>query len=110
MAGRTRGIAAVPARSARKRPGLAGQVQETLDALPLTSADAATGELARAYGRVLDQGADLPLAEQQRALAELGPKLLAVLIELGGTPRARAKDRAPAQGPSRLAALRGELA
>jgi hypothetical protein len=107
LAPRTRKISAVPSGSSPERAGLAGKITETLGALPLTPADAAAGELALLYGRLLDRLA--PLAEQIKTAADLGPRLLAVLTALGATPAARVKSP-PAPQESRLSALRGELA
>jgi hypothetical protein len=109
VAPRRRKIAAVPSGSSPERTGLAGKIETTLGALPLTSADAALGELALTYGRVLDRVTAGEPDDQVKAVSELGPRLLAVLVELGGTPRSRAKDR-PAPQSSALTALRGELA
>jgi hypothetical protein len=108
MPPRNRRIAAVPSGSGRKASGLAGKVAETIEALSLTASDAAAGELALRYAAVLDLASadEVALSEQVKAMGEIGPKLLAVLVALGGTPKARGKDPQPSQGPSRLAALR----
>lgn len=109
MAPRSRKIAAVKAGSAPERTGMAGKIETTLEALSLTAGDAAAGELALTYGRALDRVTAGEADDQVKAIGELGPRLLAVLVELGGTPKSRAKDRQAPQS-SRLAALRGEIA
>ena len=66
---------------------LAEALAEALRSVPVRPEDAAVVALARCYAAVVDAAAT---AEAQAVLAELGPKLLAVLVELGMTPRARA--------------------
>jgi hypothetical protein len=118
MTGRPRKIAPVPSgspperpRSRRTRRGLAGNVRATLGALPLTDADAAVGALALRYAEVLDvaTSAEVASVEHVKAMAEIGPKLLATLAALCATPAARARDVPAAPAGSRLAALRDEV-
>jgi hypothetical protein len=113
-------------------------VAESLEALRLAPEDAAAAALAVEYGRTVDRAAaiaaqadktlraaqaagDEALVEQvaalrskvaaQAAVSDLGPKMLAALDALGGTPKARAAKGAPAPAAgSRLAALRGDPA
>lgn len=107
-------------------------VTATLGALGLTDVDQAAARLADSYARALDQAsaieaaadrvlraverdsdADPDLVDQMRALrnrltarqalADLGPKLTAALVELGATPKARAaiaKGQPPAETPT----------
>lgn len=107
---------------------LAPAVGAALVALPVHGADAAARRLAEQYAARIDDARRLAdevaavepenegqarrlavLARQveaQAVLADLGPKLLAVLDALGATPRARlaaagAKGGGPGDGPSR---------
>lgn len=82
---------------------IAPDVAETLKKLTALSAeDAAAVKLARRYAAAIDGAAD-----QDAALAMFGPKLLAVLEQLGATPKSRSarKGGAPS-GTGKLAALR----
>jgi hypothetical protein len=94
---------------------LAPAVAATLGALNLADVDTAAAKLAETYARAIDQAKaveswadavlrkvdhDSDLYDEVRALklkllakvalADLGPKLAAVLVELGATPKARA--------------------
>jgi hypothetical protein len=129
MAGKGRKLAAVPDDASGKRGGIAGSVQETLDKLPLSPEDAALRAVALGYASTIDRAAAIAAAaglieetednaEQLARLrakvsaqvtwADLGPKLLAALVELGATPKSRAALKGPTQptGSSRLNALR----
>ena len=76
-------------------------VASTLLNLDLGPADLAASRLALVYARAIDD------AQDPKVLAELGPKLLAALVELGATPKARAvKGGAPAGGKGKLQSLR----
>lgn len=116
---------------------LAPAVAEMLGALELAPEDVAAAKLAGAYARELDGAAavaaqaarvlrdaassdDADLVEQVRALANqlsaraalanIGPKLHALLADLGATPKGRAGLKKGAGAPSgggKLAALRG---
>lgn len=110
---------------------LAPAVAETVASLAVQPEDAAAVKLAGRYAAQIDEAhqvaADLaevkPVdedqgrrlarlekrVEAQAVLAELGPRLLAVLVELGATPRARGqKASAPAGGGlARLREARG---
>lgn len=85
--------AAKPARAPAARARLAtaqgfrGSVEASLAALNLGPRDAAAMHLARAYAEALDRGRTV--ADRDARLADVGPKLLATLGQLGGTPRAR---------------------
>ncbi|HEX6579207.1 MAG TPA: hypothetical protein VF082_12655 [Jiangellaceae bacterium] len=84
---------------------IAPDVAKTLAALTsLAPEDTAAVRLARRYAAAID---DAPADERVAALGTFGPKLLAVLEQLGATPKARAarKGEAPS-GTGRLAALR----
>jgi hypothetical protein len=84
-----------PARTA----SVATALQRTVAALAVADADAGAIQLARRYADAIDAEKTAPvLCEECRhplpvatttALERLGPKLLAVLIELGATPGAR---------------------
>lgn len=94
-------------------PAVAGEleqsVRESLGTLDLQPEDAGVRELALRYARTIDETVD---AEGRAAMSDLGPKLLAALVELGATPKARAaagQPPAPSSG-SKLAALRGGTA
>jgi len=67
--------------------GFAGSVEAALGSLPLGPGDAAAAHLARAYAAALDR--PRRVAERDEALDRIGPKLLAALGALGGTPTAR---------------------
>lgn len=64
---------------------LAPAVAEAIASLPEEPRDAAAARLACAYAEAVDNASD-----PEKALADLGPKLLAVLDALGLTPRGRA--------------------
>lgn len=113
-------------------------VDATIAAMPLTSADEALCTLLRAYADEIDERhrvtryaaaaivafdrdgeQDVEVGEALRALRaklaeretldRLGARLHVGLVELGASPRARAKGEAPKMpttGPSRLSALR----
>ncbi|SDU42483.1 terminase small subunit [Jiangella alkaliphila] len=114
---------------------LAPAIDETIAKLEPDDVDAGVVQLARRYAALVDDAREAAaladdLADRidpedfttgqmvarlgakvqaQTVLAELGPKLLAALEQLGATPAARAKLRgggAPVAGPNRLAALR----
>ena len=77
------------------------QVQHTIGALDLTPADSAAATLAETYARAIDADPD--------QLDDLGPRLLACLVELGATPKARAavsKTAGGAASGGKLAQLR----
>ena len=83
---------------------VAPAVANVIQHLPLAAEDEAAATLARQYAAAIDE-ADYP----EKALDDLGPKLLAVLEALGATPRARAqitKGTQTSAGPSELAKLR----
>ena len=116
---------------------LAPAVAEMLESLELAPEDVAAAKLAGAYARELDGASaaaaqaarvlreaatsgDAELTEQvqalanqlsaRAALANIGPKLHALLAELGATPKGRAGLRKGSSAPSgggKLAALRG---
>lgn len=95
-------------------------VVETLDCLALSATDQAAAQLARRYAAAIDAAAEIAAVaelvepedgdqakllqsllrrvEAQEVLGELGPKLLAVLDALGGSPKARAALRARGGG------------
>lgn len=79
---------------------------ETIAALELKDEDAAAVRLAHRYAAAIDAVTDLDLLG--KVLADLGPKLHAVLESLGATPaaRARLKGGAPESGGGKLAHLR----
>lgn len=82
-------------------------VDETIEALDLTEADAAAVRLARHYASLID-AQDEPKLEAW-ALRWIGPLLLATLESLGATPlaRSRLKGGPPPDAPeSQLAKLR----
>lgn len=132
MPPRGRKLAAVPA---EPRVGtVTAGVLETLGKLELRPEDAALRTLAEEYARTIDRAAviaakaaalptDPDTEEELRKLrarvsaqvtmSDLGPKLLAALVELQATPKARAAagKPAPAGKTSKLHALRsGALA
>lgn len=76
------------------------QVQHTISQLELRPEDSATATLAERYAAAID-------ADPEQ-LKDLGPRLLAALVELGATPKARATTGkgGGAGGTSKLAALR----
>ncbi len=79
-------------------------VTETIAALELTDKDAGAVRLAVEYAQTIDLSCSSP-----EMLDKLGPKLLAVLEQLGATPaaRARMKTAKPADArPNELAKLR----
>ena len=67
--------------------GFVGSVEAALGALPLGTGDTAAAHLARAYAAALDR--PRLVADRDEALDRVGPKLLAALAALGGTPAAR---------------------
>lgn len=84
-------------------------VRESLGSLELRPEDAAAQALALRYARAIDEAYE---PEGRAVMNDLGPKLLAALVELGATPKARAAaghPPAPTSG-SKLAALRGGTA
>lgn len=111
--------------------GLLGPaVAATVKALSAAAEDAAAVRLAERYAATIDDAYQVAAqlagvepddagtarlierlqakVEAQAVLAELGPKLLATLEQLGATPAARAKVKAGGGpgGPSRLEAIR----
>jgi hypothetical protein len=79
-------------------------VADTIDQLTLQPEDHAAAQLATRYAAAIDAAEDT-----RAALDHLGPKLLAVLEQLGATPKARAtltKGAAGRGGQSELAKLR----
>lgn len=78
-------------------------VAETLQELELTPENAAAARLASVYARAIDSANE---DDRAKVLAELGPKLLACLVELRATPRAAAKGGVPTRVESRLAGIR----
>jgi hypothetical protein len=84
---------------------LAHAVAGVLAEVPLDPRDAAARLLAGKLAHAIDDAED-----QDAALKDLGPKLLAVLVELQCTPRARGVKGVGSRGPSRLDALRGARA
>ena len=126
-----RRLAAVP--SEPKVGAMTAAVLDTLGKLALAPEDAALAKLAEEYGRTIDraaaiaaQAAALPkdpdIVEElekirkrvsaQATMGDLGPRLLAALVELGATPKARAAVHKPPAGgrKSKLAELRSEVA
>lgn len=71
------------------RLGFTPVVEATLAATPLAPGDAAAAHLARALAAAIDR--PRTVAERDEALHRHGPRLLAVLGELGATPTARHK-------------------
>jgi hypothetical protein len=83
---------------------LQSAVTDTIAALDLTDKDAGAVRLAHEYAQTIDRSCSNP-----EILDKLGPKLLAVLEQLGATPAARAKMKAvkpPDAKPNQLAKLR----
>lgn len=67
-------------------------VERTIRALVLGPGDEAAAHLARRYAQAIDDARRFRDPDAAgRALERLGPKLLAVLDKLGGTPAARSK-------------------
>jgi len=66
-------------------------VEETARSLSLQSEDAGALQLARRYASAID-------SDDPELLEKLGPKLLAVLVELGATPAARKSAKGGASG------------
>lgn len=89
-------------------PSVSQALTEALKAAELTPADDAAVALAHTYAAAIDEATD-----PERALADLGPKYLAVLTSLRMTPQARAvTDASPKGGTTAnagnpLQALRG---
>ena len=82
-------------------------VAETIQSLPLETQDTAAATLAEQYAAAIDNRGCAECASKHDALAELGPKLLACLVELGATPRSRAAaGKGGAAGGGKLAQLR----
>lgn len=77
-------------------------VNQTLQQLDLADEDQAATQLAVRYATAIDEADD-----PTDTLNQLGPKLLAVLEQLGATPKARAQitKGTPAGGTNRIAAL-----
>jgi len=67
------------------REPLAEIVRQALERVSTKDEDAAAMRLAESYAKAIDDASD-----KAEALDKLGPKLLAALVELGMTPRARA--------------------
>jgi hypothetical protein len=102
-------------------PSLVNELGRALIELKPTGQDSATVALARRYAKVIEDAVEIADAaamiepenvdqmraiqalqrrvEAQTVLAELGPKLLASLVELGMTPRARSATVAKGGGP-----------
>lgn len=78
--------------------GFRASVEASLAALNLGPRDAAAMHLARAYAEALDRGRTV--ADRDARLGDVGPKLLATLGQLGGTPRARKGIEAPPAPPA----------
>ncbi len=80
---------------------------ETVRELPAEALDAAAVRLAQLYAEAIDVGACPECAGRSSVLAELGPKLLAALVELGATPRSRSAVKGGGEvGSSPLERLR----
>lgn len=77
--------------------GFVGSVEAALGALPLGPGDAAASHLARAYAAALDR--PRLVADRDETLDRVGPKLLAALAALGGTPAARHRMTGRAHTP-----------
>jgi hypothetical protein len=79
-------------------------IETALSSLPLTPADDAAKALARQYASAIDDDPDV--------LAKVGPQFLAVLVELGLTPKARAAVAGGQSAPtnSKLDELRAQRA
>lgn len=83
---------------------MAPAVAETIRALPVEAQDAGAVRLAERLATAID-GADPETATA--VLVQLSGRLLAVLVELGATPRARAQVGRPVTSPDgALARLR----
>jgi hypothetical protein len=83
---------------------IAPAVNETLNQLDLSEADAAAAALAKRYAAAIDEAINPHVV-----LDDLGPKLLAVLESLGATPKARAaiqKGASSSGQTTKLSALR----
>jgi hypothetical protein len=87
----------------RRSTVLAAAVNRAARAAPRTPADAAAVALARLYARTIDADPD--------QLAKLGPQLLAVLVQLGMTPKAHPATPAgqPAPAPAGAKSVLDEL-
>lgn len=78
------------------------KVAQTLAELELEDQDQAAAQLAEQYAAEIDGARN-----RAAALDSLGPKLLACLVELGATPKARSAVSLPGRQPgSSLARLR----
>lgn len=85
---------------------LAPAVASAVKALSVDDVDAAAVRLAEQYAAAIDAGSCAE-CNAKTSIAELGPKLLACLVELGATPRARASVmKGGASGGGNLARLR----
>lgn len=85
-----------PAKPPARRPSgpvlFAPVVERTIRSLVLGPGDEAAAHLARTYARAIDDARRFRDPEAAvRMLDRLGPKLLAVLDKLGGTPTSRSK-------------------
>lgn len=78
-------------------------VTDAVSALKLEAADMAAVHLALAYADAIDAS-----QERDRALADLGPKLLQALTALGATPAARNGITKGGAQSGRLAELRAK--
>ncbi len=81
---------------------LAPAVAEMLTTLDLSPEDAAAARLAKKYAEAIDDG-------DAETLEKIGPKLLAALESLGGTPKARSlikKGGAASGGQGKIQAIR----
>lgn len=78
----------------------------TVRALSPEPADAATVRLAALYAEAIDAGACAECGKKGDVLDRLGPKLLAALVEIGATPRARGAKGGGQGGQSALDRLR----
>lgn len=97
--------------SRRLRPAdvtVAASVSETVEALDLKPEDVTATRLAMKYAEAIDAAATLGMDTAAGALERFGPKLLACLVELGATPKARSAALRPSapQTGSQLAKMR----
>jgi hypothetical protein len=84
--------------------GISETLEQALLTVPTTPADAATVALARRYAALIDDEGDL---------VKVGPALLAALVQLGMTPKARSAvtgGGAPDAGRTKLDELRARRA
>lgn len=84
---------------------IGADVDGTIRNLPhLAESDQAAVRLAREYAAVIDDAGD---EDRDKVLERFGPKLLAVLEQLGATPKARAARKGGGSGgEGKLAQLR----